>query len=85
RKDGTELFFRSGNQMFAATVRLGPVLSIAPPRQLFEGSFERGSGGVPAFDVSNDGMRFVMIKPAATDRIGRELQVALAWIDESSR
>ena len=78
RRDGTELFFRAGNSMMAATVRLRPTLSVAAPRTLFEAQFEKGSGGNTAYDVSPDGMRFLMIKPAPTAELGRELRVVLA-------
>ena len=85
RRDGAELFFRSGNAMMVAAIRLRPALSLSTPRQLFEGSFEKGSGGTTAYDVSPDAMRFLMIRPAPTAQIGRELRVVLAGRDDSGR
>lgn len=85
RRDGGELFFRSGRRMMAATVRTAPSLAAAPPRQLFEAEFETGSAGSPAYDVSKDGMRFLMLRPAAADSERRELRVVLGWSAELKR
>jgi serine/threonine-protein kinase len=85
RKDGSELFFRSGNRMMSAGVRGRPMVSLSPPRQLFEAPFEKGPSYAAAYDVSTDGMRFLMIRPADTDRLGREMRIMLARTDDSGR
>ena len=85
RRDGGELFFRSGRRMMAAAVRTRPSLAATPPRQLFEAAFETGSAGSPAYDVSKDGMRFLMLRSAAADSERRELRVVLGWSAELKR
>ena len=76
KRDGTELFFRSGNLLMAVSLRQG--LVAGPPRRLFEGQFQAGSIGSPAYDVSTDGTRFLMLKAAATTA-ERELRVVLGF------
>jgi Tol biopolymer transport system component len=79
RRDGGELFFRSGSRMMAADVGTRPAVYAKPPRQLFEAAFHPGSAGSPGYDVSSDGTRFLMLRPAASDTERRELRVALGW------
>ena len=56
RRDGAELFYRSGDGMMAVTVRLQPDFAAEKPRVLFAGDFEDD------YDVTADGQKFVMIK-----------------------
>jgi Tol biopolymer transport system component len=56
RRDGRELFYRSGNKVMAVQMQLGPELVIGKPRMLFEGDFDSD------FDVTGDGQRFVMVR-----------------------
>jgi serine/threonine-protein kinase len=62
-RDGSELFYRSGNRMMAVTIAGGGELKPGSPTTLFEGSFEmKGYGGGSAnYDVGRDG-RFVMVR-----------------------
>lgn len=58
-RDGRELFFRSGQGVFAA--RWSDAV-FAPPQRLFEGDFVAGDG--PAnYDVTPDGRRLLMVRP----------------------
>ena len=79
KRDGTELFFRSGNRMMVASVRTRPSLSVQSPRQLFTGVFDTGGAWRPAYDVSRDGSRFLMIRSAPRSEPGRELHILLGW------
>ena len=79
KRDGTELFFRSGNRMMVASVRTRPSLSVQSPRQLFTGVFDTGGAWRPASDVSRDGSRFLMIRSAPRSEPGRELHILLGW------
>jgi serine/threonine protein kinase/Tol biopolymer transport system component len=66
--DGHELFYRSGDAVMAVSVETEPGFSImGTPRVLFRGTYVRGSvmEGTP-WDISPDGKRFLMLKPAAT-------------------
>ena len=55
-----ELFYRSGNKMMAVTIETKPELKIGDPAILFEKHYSDKSQG---YDVSDDGQRFLMIKP----------------------
>ena len=79
RRDGKELFFRSGERMMAAAVTLAPALAIQPPRVLFRGTFDAGTASRPAYDVSGDGSRFLMVVSETLDRQTNELRVVLGW------
>jgi len=60
--NGRELFWRNGDKMMAAeidTTKAGFIA--AKPRLLFSGYVE-GPPGMPQYDVSPDGQRFLMIK-----------------------
>ena len=65
--------------MMAATVRTRPSLSVQSPRQLFTGTFDTGAAWRPAYDVSRDGSRFLMIRSAPRIDPGRELRILLGW------
>jgi Tol biopolymer transport system component len=82
-RDGTELFFRSGDRVMVADVRLGEQLTVASPRVLFRGSYELepGPSGSLGYDVSPDGQRFLMIRSEAP----RHINVVLNWFQELER
>jgi len=56
RADGRELFYRNGDKMMVADIKLGPEPTFGKPRVLFEGDYDEG------YDVMPDGQRFVMIR-----------------------
>ena len=56
RRDGKELFYRSGSKVMAVQIQLGSELIIGKPRMLFDGDFDL------FFDVTADGQRFVMVR-----------------------
>ncbi len=61
-RDGRELFYRKGTQMFSARVRPGPTISFDPPKLLFDVAYyQAGGAGMTHYDVSPDG-RFLMMK-----------------------
>ena len=76
--DGRELYFRSRNKLMAASIVTAPDLSASLPRVLFEGPFD-------GFDVTPDGQRFVLIRPAYPDLPPMPLVVVLGWIDDLER
>jgi serine/threonine-protein kinase len=74
-RDGRQLFYRRGDQMMMVAVEVAPAFSTGKPVPLFAGRY-RASGR--DFDVSPDGMRFVMMRsndPRTTTR----LSVLLNW------
>jgi len=78
RRDGGELYFRNGTSMMAASIRTQP-LAVQTSRELFRGTYETGPAGRPAYDVSLDGARFLMVRPPDVAPAGRELRVILGW------
>jgi DNA-binding winged helix-turn-helix (wHTH) protein/Tol biopolymer transport system component len=80
--DGRRIVFRSGRRMMAVDVTT--VASFAPgsPRVLFEGEFEPGGTSTANYDVTADGRRLLMIKPAATSSTPSRLVVVENWFAE---
>ena len=74
--DGTELFYRSGNQMLAVEVATKPTFRAHKPRVLFEGQYSRD------YDVDSDGQR-LMVKEGRS--APTQLNVVLNWFDELNR
>jgi hypothetical protein len=63
----------------SAAIRTQPALSASEPRVLFEGSFDAGAAASPAYDVSADGMRFLMLRSPRTAADPASLMVTLGW------
>jgi DNA-binding beta-propeller fold protein YncE len=80
---GRELFYRSENRLMVADVQLVPAFSARAPRLVFEGTYKTFLPG--NFDVSPDGRRFIMIKPAATADAPSRLVVVQNWTEELKR
>jgi len=63
--DGSELFYRTADQVMAVPIGLGDTLRVGTPRPIFADSYDRdstvGSGGVANYDVTADGEHFVML------------------------
>ncbi len=81
---GRELFYRNGDKMMVVAVTTTPAFSAAKPRLLFEGQYETNPMPVPAYDVTPDGQRFVMIK-GEREAAPTQLNVVLNWSDELRR
>jgi serine/threonine protein kinase len=80
--NGSEIFYRNGDQMMAAPVQMKPSFAIGRATKLFTGNYERdrGSGAANAnYDVTTDGQRFVMIEPPAASS---HFVVVLNWFEE---
>ena len=79
--DGRSLFYRQGNRMLEVELDFGPPLSAARPHVIFEGSYKREVAGNPAWDLSQDGRRFLMMKRSDAWAPTR-LHVVLNWFTE---
>jgi len=76
---GSELFFRSGDALMAVDVQTGATLGAGTPHALFERA-------AADYDVSPDGQRFLMLKPAQGEGASAsELHVVLNFFDELRR
>ncbi|MEE8146311.1 MAG: hypothetical protein V3T24_01805, partial [Longimicrobiales bacterium] len=70
-RDGSELFYRSADDLMVVTVDLGATFGAGTPRPLFADPYARdnsgaGIGGVPNYDVTPNGQRFVMVRGASS-------------------
>ena len=81
RADGKELFFVSGDKLMAVDVKTdGDAFEAGIARPLFylRGPALPGAGGVPAFEASNDGKRF-LIAVSAQEQTFTPITVVLNW------
>jgi eukaryotic-like serine/threonine-protein kinase len=78
-RDGSELFYRAGKKMMAASIA-GAEMRIAKPHALFEGEFEKGTIDAANYDVTVD-HRFVMVQAAERSAAQPTLHVLLHWFD----
>jgi len=85
-RDGRELFFRNGGQVWAVAIEEGSPLDVREPKLLFEGPYDGGTGsrGSQTYDVAPDAQRFLMVKPDESPPTGR-LIVVLNWVEELKR
>jgi serine/threonine-protein kinase len=60
-RDGKELFYLSGDQMFAVPVRQEPTFSPGEPRALFRIELPSPSEWSDIYDVAPDGKRFIVL------------------------
>ncbi|MFB3062911.1 MAG: TolB family protein, partial [Candidatus Binatia bacterium] len=83
--DGSELFYRSGDQMMVLSVQTEPTFNAGRPRVLFEESYLSSSIslGFQYYDISPDGQRFLMIKEAGAGQA--QINVVLNWFEELNR
>jgi Tol biopolymer transport system component len=82
---GRELFYRSGNRMMAVPVTLQPGFSAGKPVVLFEGPWLPSPLTFSNYDVSRDGQRFLILKPADQDEGARQIVVVQNWLEELKR
>jgi Tol biopolymer transport system component len=81
--NGRELFYRSGDKMFAVDVATQPGFSAGKPRMLFEGKYEPAPATFPNYDVSADGQRFLMLKLVEqAEEAPTQINVVLNWFEE---
>ncbi len=89
-RDGRELFYRHEDRVMVVSIEAAEVLRASAPELLFSGGYDLdnsagGIGGVPNYDVSLDGERFVVLK---SDRSieesgsGPQVTVVLNWFEE---
>jgi serine/threonine-protein kinase len=81
RRDGRELFYRSGDKMMAVAVATTAAFRAEAPHLLFEGRHLQGGTrpGFPQYDVTPDGQRFVMITEPERVAPPTRLHVVLNW------
>ena len=84
--NGRELFYRSGDKMMVVDITTQPSFSVGKPKLLFEGPYEPTPATFPYYDVSPDGQRFLMLKPAeSAETAPTQINVVLNWFEELKR
>jgi hypothetical protein len=85
-RNGKELFYRSGDKMMAVDITTQPGFAVGKPRKLFEGRYLPSPYSIPAYDVSPDGQRFLMLKPLEQELAApTQINVVLNWTEELKR
>jgi serine/threonine-protein kinase len=78
---GHELFYRTGNRMMVVDVSFESGFSAGKPQVLFEGPWLPTPLTSANYDVSRDGKRFLMLKPAEHDNGARQIVVVQNWFE----
>ncbi len=81
-RNGRELFYRNGNKMMSADIATRPSFAAGTPKMLFEGQYQLLELSTPNYDVSPDGQRFLMLKPAEQAESATQINVVLNWFEE---
>ena len=81
-RDGRELFYRTGNAMFAVEVSTDGTFERGRPSLLFEGPYLGDTTGNAAYDVTGDAERFLMITRGQSGATQMQLNVVLNWHQE---
>ena len=83
-RDGQELFYRDGNQLWVVDVETEPDFRPGAPRLLFEAPYQTDLDGLgnTNYDISLDGERFLMVSSASGSA---RLVVVLNWFEELKR
>jgi serine/threonine-protein kinase len=80
-RDGTRLFFRRGDALMVASVRLSPDFEADAPRVLFESPFDAAGALHAGYDAGPDGTSFVMIR-SEKESTASSIHVVLDWFEE---
>ena len=79
-RDGRELFYRQGDALMVVSVDTNASFRAGKPRRLFVGPY-RGESQEPAFDVSPDSRRFLMVKSDDAATL-TQINAVLNWFAE---
>jgi len=79
---GHELFYREGKKMMVVEYEGQQTFSAGKPKELFEGSYVPTPRSFPDYDVSPDGQRFLMLKPAEEEQSSSHITVVVNWVEE---
>ena len=79
--DGKTLYYRTNNQIWAASIATNPVLTVGAPAAAFELPGVPGVTGLPNYVVSRSGERVLAVKYLGGTSGPHELQVVVNWFD----
>ena len=80
---GREIFYRSGDKMMAASVRMLGGFEVGARAELFEGAFDPGPNTLTNYDVTRDGKTFVMLQQVTGAT--QSVYVTLNWFEAQRR
>jgi eukaryotic-like serine/threonine-protein kinase len=82
-RNGRELFYRSGDKMMAVDITTQPSFSAGKATVLFQSQYQTNPTMNANYDVSSDGQRFLMLKPAsAQEAAPTQINIVLNWFEE---
>jgi len=79
-RDGRDLFYRAGDRLMAASVRVGRDIHVGTARIVLQTPYERGTLDRSNYDVMPGG-RFVFVRSTEQSSTAGELHVVLNWVD----
>ncbi len=81
--NGRELTYRNGDKMMAVDITTQPAFSAGKPKMLFGGPYVPPVPNFSYYDVSADGQRFLMLKPAEQSQAApAQIVVVQNWFEE---
>ena len=83
-RDGQELFYMNGRKMMATPIGAGTPPTVGRPVLLFEGDYEF-AGSVANYDVTPDGLGFVMVRGDKPGKPLMQVQVVVHGLDDLER
>jgi hypothetical protein len=84
-RDGRELFYRNGNQMWAVAVETGSNFSAGRPELLFEAPYVLDPLGNATYDVSLNGEHFLMVQQTGLSDESPGFTIIQNWTEELTR
>jgi serine/threonine protein kinase len=79
---GRELFWRNGDKVMTAGVEANATFAATKPLLLFSAAYLRHWQGLPDWDITPDGQRFIMIKVSEAESAPTQVNVVLNWFEE---
>ena len=80
-RDGSKIFYRSGQRIMVVDVQLKPEIALGEPRVFYDGSFVNVPGR--SYDISPDGKRALVIK--GPEDTARSIRLITNWLDQVER
>jgi serine/threonine-protein kinase len=87
-RNGTEIVFRHRGRFMSVPIRTAARFEAGPPQELFADTYvlwPQASWGPPNYDVTADGTRFLVVKPAEGERTAPPLHFVDNWFQELNR
>jgi eukaryotic-like serine/threonine-protein kinase len=84
-RDGTEIVFRHRGRFMSVPIRRAASFEAGRPQELFADTYISDYGGPPGYDVTADGTRFLVVKPAEGERSVPPLHFVDNWFSELRR